>query len=139
MTDQLREAALACAELMCIRMFWGATKRCPEYDDGRELCATCKMRAALDAAPPAAIRPVTRYRRTADQMYPDPEGQWLHVSDAGVKAWLLDPPDATPPAVDVEAALWSMMNDGWRFTTAAGDAPPNMVAAELRARLGDTR
>ncbi|HET9613729.1 MAG TPA: hypothetical protein VFP22_02860 [Candidatus Limnocylindrales bacterium] len=46
----LREAARAAANLTCIRMFWGAARPCPEYDDGRELCATCQCRAALAAS-----------------------------------------------------------------------------------------
>lgn len=39
------------AAMPCIRMFWGARRTCPEYNDGRSLCPTCKVRMFL--VPPA--------------------------------------------------------------------------------------
>ena len=44
---RIEEKARAVA-LDCIRMFWGARRPCDEYTDGRELCAPCALRAALE-------------------------------------------------------------------------------------------
>jgi hypothetical protein len=47
-SDGLRAKA---ETLECIRQHFGATRRCDEYDDGRELCAPCYVRTALAATP----------------------------------------------------------------------------------------
>jgi hypothetical protein len=47
-SDGLRAKA---ETLECIRQHFGAPRRCDEYDDGREPCAPCYVRAALAATP----------------------------------------------------------------------------------------
>jgi hypothetical protein len=76
-SDGLRAKA---ETLECIRQHFGATRRCDEYDDGREPCAPCYVRAALAATPThhyAAVRdPQTGkmkpYLATADEMVATP-------------------------------------------------------------------
>jgi hypothetical protein len=68
-------------------------------------------------------------------MYPDPQGQWLHVSDAGVKEWLQDALlDAAPPGVDVERLAEVLRRHDCDNSTPTACAQG--IAAEY-ARLGE--
>jgi hypothetical protein len=64
-SDDLRAKA---ETLECIRQHFGATRRCDEYDDGREPCAPCYVRTALattgqpDAPSDGLREALARYR-----------------------------------------------------------------------------
>ena len=88
--------------------------------------------------------PLTRYRNYGGALVPDPEGQWVHVGDIGVKEWALDPLVARPSpdtGLDVERlarAITVIRNDPETYpgglTDLSGDSTAAYIAAEY-ARL----
>ncbi len=54
MTETLLTAA---NRLECIRVHWGARRRCTESIDGRELCSSCKVRVMVNELSEIAVRP----------------------------------------------------------------------------------
>lgn len=81
------------------------------YSSGWEACRQSIERELRDL-PGRGLRVTGRYRLEECELVPNPEGQWVHVKDIGIKEWVLD--QATP------LSLLAIERDARRLVDALG-------------------